>query len=551
MTVGLMHQGRDTALMRKLGPNARANLDAMVDRLGKQYHKAGNGEAKVAIDAAHKKLTKELWPLLTGEAAIPGNAMAAQWNQTYRNIKMMGQLGGAVLSGASDISAYASTMRYYGDRTQGSFFSGMGEALNHTLGSIGTKVTPEQMELASELGVLLDSMASPAAMFTADATVAGRTSSWVNTFFKANGLSWWQDRIRLGASMATSSRHAAQIGKTFDELPSGMQAAFRQFNISSTEWDLIRSGGLFKDGDGRAFLTPDTIADLEPEAFHGLLQAQKIKPTKAAVERIRTEIADKYRAFFTEVSSMASSEPGVVERSIMLRGTQAGTLEGEALRHFGMYKSFMVSVMRKHLGRELFGYSAENMSIAQAMKRIVTGDNPQGLKGLANMVVFGTMLGYASMAAKDIAKGRTPRVPTDTASFNKIFLAAAAQSGSFGIYGDFLFGEAKSRFGHSRLETMMGPAVSDAATVLELYDRARSGDDFAGKGLGFLLNNAPVENGAYSLFYTRWAIDYLIVYRMQEMMNPGYLGRMERKLKSEKQQEYLVPPSSVVGYGGR
>jgi hypothetical protein len=35
------------------------------------------------------------------------------------------------------------------------------------------------------------------------------------------------------------------------------------------------------------------------------------------------------------------------------------------------------------------------------------------------------------------------------------------------------------------------------------------------------------------------------------MMNPGYLRRMERKLKKEKQQEYLVPPSKVIKYGGK
>jgi len=34
------------------------------------------------------------------------------------------------------------------------------------------------------------------------------------------------------------------------------------------------------------------------------------------------------------------------------------------------------------------------------------------------------------------------------------------------------------------------------------------------------------------------------------MMNPGYLKRMERKLKKEKQQEFLIPPSSVIDRGG-
>jgi len=34
------------------------------------------------------------------------------------------------------------------------------------------------------------------------------------------------------------------------------------------------------------------------------------------------------------------------------------------------------------------------------------------------------------------------------------------------------------------------------------------------------------------------------------MLNPGYLTRMERRLKKEEDQEFFLPPSSVIPRGG-
>ena len=48
------------------------------------------------------------------------------------------------------------------------------------------------------------------------------------------------------------------------------------------------------------------------------------------------------------------------------------------------------------------------------------------------------------------------------------------------------------------------------------------------------------------LLYTRAAVDYLILYHIQEALNPGSLRRMEQRLKKEQGQEFILPPSEVV-----
>ena len=58
--------------------------------------------------------------------------------------------------------------------------------------------------------------------------------------------------------------------------------------------------------------------------------------------------------------------------------------------------------------------------------------------------------------------------------------------------------------------------------------------------------NIPFAN----LFYVKGAMDYLVWYQLQEALNPGYLRRMERRVKRENDQEYWLAPSKLVATGG-
>jgi len=527
---------RDTAIMQRLGPNAEANLDATVDKMLKSLTKKGEGEKAKNLKDMHEKLKAELWPAITEEMNIPQNATFAKWSQLVRNIEAVGDLAAAAISSIADLAYYGSTMRYIGDRTTGNVFSGMYEALRGVFGDF-RKITPEIQELASEMGVLVETMIPHASRFDADINNPGDISRWTQRLMKLNLLSDWQDRVRLTAVVATGHRHALKAGKAFKDLPAGMQALFRQYGIEDWEWDLIRKQNPKMDPRGRQIFTTETIDQIPESSF-----------PKA---KMRDELKTKYRNLFSEIGTTAATEPGKIERAWMLRGTKRGTLQGEILRHFWMYKSFMVSVMRKHLGRELHGYHPDRVSTPQALMRMFKNPSmDSGFGGMVNMMAMSTLLGYAAMELKNITKGKTPRQPEEAKDYVKLTAAAMSQGGSMGIYGDFLFGQMKSRFGHSGLETFFGPTVGRAADLMDIWTRFVNGDDAAAKAFWFALNNTPGVNTARNLFYTRWAMDYLLTYRLQEMMNPGYLKRMERKLKKEKQQEFLIPPSSVIPRGG-
>ncbi|HCW16865.1 hypothetical protein [Achromobacter sp.] len=194
--------------------------------------------------------------------------------------------------------------------------------------------------------------------------------------------------------------------------------------------------------------------------------------------------------------------------------------------------------MQKVLGRELFGTGYEGASRSGAALAALRNENAQ-LPGLIQLVLSSTLLGYGSMALKDLAKGRTPRDPIESPeAAAKVMLAALVQGGGAGIYGDFLFGES-NRFGGGFLATAAGPGFSAGASIVDLYQRAVRGEAGAAETIQTMLGNTPYAN----LFYARIAADYLFMYGLQESINPGYLRRMERRIEEQNGQQFLLRPS--------
>ncbi|GBQ63192.1 hypothetical protein [Komagataeibacter swingsii] len=122
------------------------------------------------------------------------------------------------------------------------------------------------------------------------------------------------------------------------------------------------------------------------------------------------------------------------------------------------------------------------------------------------------------------------------------------QGGGAWIYGDFLFGE-QSRMGNSFLEALAGPTFSDASSLFKMFANSRDmalGSADAPKGKTFemnLLQEARRELPFGNLFYTRAALDYLVFYRLQEMMNPGYLRRYELGIQQNQGQKFWLSPT--------
>jgi hypothetical protein len=568
---GTMRLARDTAIMDRLGPNAKVNLDSAIAQMKGHYVKTRQPEKLEELVEHYNYFNRVHWPMITGEINIPERHSIAQWSQSLRSLQQMRDLGGVTISALPDAANFGSVMRYTGERKFSEFLGGMLDMWGGMARSVGKKMTPDQMRFYAEAGVLNDAIMSPLSRFSIDASIPGRLSNWLEKFHRLNLSSWWTGQVKMGAVNATALRHAMHSEFQFAQLPEGMQSILRQFDLGESEWNVIRKGIQHVDSDGRKFLNPESVLMMDPKVADSLPSVKsKIDAGKSdrVINTARGEalekIADNYRALFSEVAAMAVTEPGKMERSMMLGGSKPGTLGGEARRHFWMYKSFTFNMTRRHLGRELHGYSPDRLPISQALMELVSDPKRRsGVAGLANLFLFSSLLGYTSYEFKELSKGHAPKFPTDGSSLLNSFLAGAQQGGGAGIYGDFLFGEMKSRFGHGPLETFLGPTYRTFSDIADLFSAFRETvkhhvglggkdhPDLAVKAFKTLLNNSPITNLYYNLFWSRWFFDYAIVYRLQEMMNPGSLQRMEDRLRREKDREFIVPPSRVIPRGGR
>lgn len=271
---------------------------------------------------------------------------------------------------------------------------------------------------------------------------------------------------------------------------------------------------------------PVRIAEIERQLLDQFRQLEEMPQRyqddldKARAE-VRDDLALKLTSYFSDRGMYAVLQTGARERAILRQGTRAGTPVGEALRTLTQFKAFPVAIITKVWGRDIHG-GAEGWGKAA---------------GIFHLMVMTTVFGYLAGVAKDMAKGRTPRDPTDP----KTWAAAFAQGGGAGIYGDFIVGK-YSRFGNTALETVAGPTLTSAGDIVNLWAATRGGDGRAATALRIAMANTPFAN----LFWLRPAIDYGFLYQVQEAMNPGFLRRMERRLKEENGQTFIIPPSSVV-----
>ena len=219
----------------------------------------------------------------------------------------------------------------------------------------------------------------------------------------------------------------------------------------------------------------------------------------------------------------AVSEPRAREQVGTTGGLRAGTLWGEAARAMSQFHGFIRTILGRHLAPAATGYA---------------GYSPAAL--LAHFIVGTTLAGFMSLQAKLLVSGRDPRDPMDP----KTWTAALVQGGGLGIYGDFLFGEENRQGAAASLSSFGGPTLSDAEQVASLVRHAVHGDDPAwlGEATRFGTTHLPLVN----LWYTRLALDYMIMWRLQEATSPGYLQRYEERVREKQGTDFWLHPSMVA-----
>lgn len=544
---GLRRAGNAAGLMEKFGTNPRAQFEGMIAEARDFDLKAG-----LQIDKRIDKggFTSRLFDVVDGTADIPARVSAAQIGAAARAWQSMSKLGAAVLSSLPDVALSAAVIRDdFGDNL-----------LSAALGNIKNRLAQftdggQQREMALMLHVGLDSIIQDVAgrMTGADAVNWRWVHKAQNAFFRLNALSLFTDSGDRGLAKMINVRLAGLSQSAFAKLPAETRAAMEKHNIGAGEWDLIRkwSRHNYNDDPSMPMLLGDKLRDMPLQELDPIIKAPRgEKTTPQQMDRrrelARQELESKFHTFFIDRVRAGVIRGTAKEKTFGTHGLQAGTPAGEAMRFVMQFKQYPMSFVQQIIGR----YAEEDRfwRIPGALARRMAADpGGTGVK-VASLVTMLTLMGYAAGALKDIAKGREPRDPRDPRTWG----AAFVQGGGAGLYGDYLFART-NRFGGSFLEGAIGPTIATAGEGADVLLGGRDAivSDIFGDGeteypdnkaFNWFKNNTPAIN----LFYTRAALDYLILYRIQEELSPGSLRRMENKLRTEQGQEFIFPPSEAV-----
>jgi predicted GNAT family acetyltransferase len=519
---GLEKSAQSAALLKILGTNPEANLVRVMD----EYEASLTGERRTKFHEKRGQILNML-KQVDGTVNIPGDVTWAKIGGYLRTWQTMAKLGGSMLSSFSDVAGYAAELRYTQNKN---LLSGVGDAIGSLLKG---RASGEQADILVSLGVFHESLAGAITQRFDTPELSGKTAYLMRQYFRFNGLTWWTETLRDGAALSHSSFLAKQKGKGFAELTPDVRRALEQYNIDEAKWDLMRQG-VMRNADGVDYMTPDAIRTIPRSQLEAYIASVGRTANDTTVQNLIDDLSQTMRTMFLDRAHFAVIEPGARARAFMYRGTQPGTVQGEIMRYITQFKSFSVAMTQMVLGREVYGRGYDTIGeYLRKSWRNGTGD----MLGFAYMVGIYTILGYGSMMTKDLLKGRNPRDPLDY----KTWMAAAAQSGGLGIYGDFLFGEVARNSG-SLVSTIAGPVAGAGDTLMNLIQRMRDGDDTAAASFRALLNNTPFLN----IFYLRPLLDYLILFNIQESLNPGFLRRMESRIERENNQTFFIKPSEVV-----
>ena len=519
---GLMTAGRNIGMLDTLGTKPKENFEKI--RVAISNRMLANKRSTESL-SSYRQFEKFMnvvdGTVYTFDGGKIGFAVA-KWSAIARAVGNVAKLGGAVISAAADIGIYASEMKYQGR----SFLGGMGEAM----GGIGKiKNTKQKRDIAKGLGFLGDGT-------TYD--ISGRfqvgdnlNKGWTQiqrTFFKYNLLSWWTNTLKENSMLGMANYYANQKSLSFDQLNKPLQSFFGLYNIDATKWDVIRKTAMSKADDGTEFINISELSNMSDADIKKITGMNDLSKTELQMEK------DKFKysvsGMLLDRSIYAVIEPDARTKGTMTQGTLAGTGMGEAIRFVGQFKAFPMAIGNKVLGREIaFLRKGPNQDIGR------------GIKGLASIVVVSAFMGYMSMTAKDLLKGKKPRDPNNI----KTIMAAFLQGGGLGIYGDVLFKE--QRDAGSVAAGLIGPAPT---TVIDLglalkYALSGEGGKAGKAAYRTVSSNIPFLN----LFYIKTIFDYMIGFQIMETMNPGVLKRVEKRMKKDYNQEYLFTKPSKSNKG--
>ncbi|MEQ6971043.1 hypothetical protein [Pectobacterium polaris] len=491
---------KDIALIEEMGPSPSRTFDLLRDTATSKDAIALRTNTSSAREFG---ATPEMvWDTLNGSLNMPVDARFADINQGIRNLLTSTKLVRAFLSSITDVPTLMLSSAYHN--------LPMGKTMVNTLRSFSSDYRQD----AARLGLATDSIISDMSRFHGEKLTQGWTGKLASATMRATLLEGWTNAIRRGFSVTMMSKIASMSRNSWSVLDQADRTLMMRRGITESDWAMWQQA--------------------TPETFKGqpMLTPRSIRAIGGADDLAKNSAISKLLGFINDESEFASLGPDIMARSAMMQGTQRGTVGGELLRHFMLFKSFSFGMMSRHLRR---------------VSEIQEGTGK--LAYSASLLVGTTLFGALAIHLKDIADGKDPR-DMFTPKFG---VAAFLQGGGMGIVGDMFYTGmgGDSRGGQPNWMNLLGPVFGTGADAVNVTlgnaTKAALGkeNNAAADLLRFTKQNAPGVN-FMNLWYTKAAFDHAFYNQMMEEASPGYLRRMKERARKDWNQRFWWEPGDAT-----
>ena len=500
---------KDIAELEILGPNPSTMLSAVEQYVMKSARlEDAKGGGKNLTDKEQGRMfkMKNYYNLHNNSNNQAVNGTIANIYAGTSHILQASQLGGAPISAITDAATQRIAAR----------MSGLPQArlLARLLKQLAPLNVKEKGALAVRLGLGADNWintAISAQRYFGDITGPEVTRRISDFTMRLSGLSPMTQAGRQAFGLEYLGTLADNINKPFNKLNKNLQAGLERYNISKSDWDIIRTTKLYEQ--------EGTFGKTNYVDFLALENRTDLLPGRA--RGIATKLMD---AILTETEAAVPSA-SYRARDFLLGESRAGSVSGSLTRSFSMYKNYSATVFHTHIMRYV------NMEGSKATKASY----------IADYFIATTLMGALALQAKDMARGKDPRPMTDVSFWSKAIL----QGGGLGIFGDFV-SQSTSRFGGGLAETMSGPVVGLVGDTGRLVFGGAADPSSIGKnGINFLSRYTPGS----STWYIRLALERLVIDKLHQMANPKYRSYFRNKQRNAKKyngNEYWWKPGKDV-----
>lgn len=501
---------RDITLLEEMGPSPTTTFNTLRRSTEILNNQSNNVEGKKVTTAEF--MLNAMWKNLNGSRGIQNETLAAI-AQGARNLQVAGKLGGAFLTSMSDIATY-----FHMCHVNHMPFAQSAMYLVKSL----NPADKSDVAFAAQAGVIGDVFNSAVNRFVTDNMSQGVTSKLADATMRASLLSQWTDGIRRGAAQTAMAFYTNARKYDWNTCDGWLRERLENFGLDETFWKVIQKAPAEKFDDAE-FVTKNSILNISDADLATL------GISRHALEKY----ASDYLAFVFDDAHMASLQPDLYTQAISNLGLARGTIAGEAWQCFFLFKSFPTAMLTRHFQRsgDLYRYKKRTAGKTMAAASLVDYYAP--------LLIGSTMIALVTNMFKDVLNGQDIQDPFTTDNIARAFTSG----GGAGFAGDiFVSALGDYKYGHPNIYNAFGPVFSSMLDAYTIYDKYKDDRDIGANVLRFAKSNIPMVN----LWYTKQLLNHAVFNQLQEMMNPGYHRRMERKSMRMRGTGYWWQPTSAM-----